>query len=283
MDYGIANQKGKPDFQGALDIVRTASEAGVDTFDTATAYGDSEQVLGDAFKKLEISGAVRVMSKLGHDAFVSVKSCVAATEQCLERLQVTKLELMFAHSAQSVADPATEKCFAALKKEGFIAGSGVSVYSAQDALSALQLPEIDTVQMPLNVFDQQALTQGVIERARSSGKKLIFRSVFLQGLLILPPDKLPERMSFASEFVCAWNSMCERLSVPPRVMALQCALSMAGGMPLLIGCESAVQLQENIDALNYRASHVDEALAETAKLALRIPEALRNPSLWPTQ
>lgn len=282
MNYGIANQSGKPDFQEVLAIVRTATEAGIDTFDTATAYGDSEQSLGRAFAQLKIANNVNVMSKLGKQDFESPESCVAAVQQCVERLRVKQLSLIFAHAAESLQNAVTANCFAALKDAGLVGAGGVSVYNAKEALDALAMPEIDVVQMPLNVFDMQAITDGVIDAARESGKKLIFRSVFLQGLLLMPIEKVPQKMSFALEFLKPWHQLCARLEVPPRVMALQCALSMAGSMPLLIGCESATQLRQNIDALDYRASHVDEALAETSKLAAGIPEKLRNPSLWPT-
>ena len=48
LDYGAANRTGKPSHEAALRLVRRAAESGVKTFDTARAYGDSEERLGEA-------------------------------------------------------------------------------------------------------------------------------------------------------------------------------------------------------------------------------------------
>ena len=50
MNYGIANQTGKPELATARNIVRTAWEGGIRCFDTAQGYGDSERILGIFFQ-----------------------------------------------------------------------------------------------------------------------------------------------------------------------------------------------------------------------------------------
>ena len=64
LDYGIANTDGKPSYEKARDIVATACENGITSFDTAAAYGDSEKVLGQIFKELQIKDKVQVVSKV---------------------------------------------------------------------------------------------------------------------------------------------------------------------------------------------------------------------------
>lgn len=282
MDYGIANKSGKPDFEAAKALIATALELGIDSFDTATAYGDSEAVLGRALKSLRATGSrTRLMSKVSAAEMISVDACLQAVRQSLQRLQAERLELLFAHSFASLSEPGTADVLAEVKRQGLAKATGVSVYTAQEALTALDQPEIDVVQMPLNALDQQAVTASVINAARLKRKRLVFRSIFLQGLLVMPLEQVPPHMSFALEFLQEWHNLCERLEVPARVLALQCSLSLSGGMPLLIGCDSSAQLRENTDALDYRSSHVDEALSATAQLSARVPEQLRNPALWP--
>ena len=53
MNYGIANQGGKPDEQKSFSILRSALEGGVTALDTARAYGDSEEVIGRFLKTWE--------------------------------------------------------------------------------------------------------------------------------------------------------------------------------------------------------------------------------------
>ncbi|MEI9932702.1 MAG: aldo/keto reductase [Rhizomicrobium sp.] len=44
--YGAANRTGKPSHEEALRLVARATEGGISQFDTARAYGDSEDRLG---------------------------------------------------------------------------------------------------------------------------------------------------------------------------------------------------------------------------------------------
>ena len=46
MDYGIANNMGKPDLDEVKKIFDIASKNNIDTFDTALNYGDSEKIIG---------------------------------------------------------------------------------------------------------------------------------------------------------------------------------------------------------------------------------------------
>lgn len=54
MSYGIANKTGLPDLATATAIVQTAWESGICEFDTAQAYGKSEQVLSQALSELGV-------------------------------------------------------------------------------------------------------------------------------------------------------------------------------------------------------------------------------------
>ena len=46
MSYGISNKIGQTSKLGAKKILDLASASGIDTLDTAVAYGDSETTLG---------------------------------------------------------------------------------------------------------------------------------------------------------------------------------------------------------------------------------------------
>jgi len=60
LPYGIANRTGKPPRETALRLVKRAADAGVAVFDTARAYGDAEDRLGEALE----GRSVRTITKL---------------------------------------------------------------------------------------------------------------------------------------------------------------------------------------------------------------------------
>ena len=47
LNYGIANNIGKINHEESLQIIKTASSAGIDFIDTAINYGDSEECIGN--------------------------------------------------------------------------------------------------------------------------------------------------------------------------------------------------------------------------------------------
>ncbi|HCN38012.1 MAG TPA: aldo/keto reductase, partial [Bacteroidetes bacterium] len=49
LDYGIANSSGKPDKNSAFEILNQSVKSGVRYYDTAAAYGNSEEILGEFF------------------------------------------------------------------------------------------------------------------------------------------------------------------------------------------------------------------------------------------
>ncbi len=63
MQYGIANTTGKPDLINAETIIKEAWNGGIQEFDTAQAYGESEKVLGNIFDNLNIKHSAKVITK----------------------------------------------------------------------------------------------------------------------------------------------------------------------------------------------------------------------------
>jgi aryl-alcohol dehydrogenase-like predicted oxidoreductase len=281
MPYGIANQDGKPDYQALLSIIKSCMEQDILAFDTANGYGDSEARLGEAFTELGIADRVQVMTKIGVDALDSESGSFEIITQTLARLKISKLSVLYSHCYKVLESPSATRNFKWLKKQNFADNFGLSVYSAKEALAALELDHVDFVQMPLNALDHQATQYCVIDRAKSLGKTICFRSVFLQGLLLLKPDQIPESMQFSADILSKWRQLCGTHGMTPYVAALRLANYLAAGMPLVIGCETSSQVKDNIKALNNTDGDISALVADTVKLAASVPEKMRNPTLWP--
>ncbi len=46
LNYGIANDSGKPSIDNSIEIIKKCLKNDINTFDTARAYGDAEDILG---------------------------------------------------------------------------------------------------------------------------------------------------------------------------------------------------------------------------------------------
>ena len=64
MKYGLCNTHGQPTQEESFSILDAALAAGIDTFDTAFAYGTAEDMLGAWMQERSLAGKVRVISKM---------------------------------------------------------------------------------------------------------------------------------------------------------------------------------------------------------------------------
>src|SRR5262249_19249157 len=132
---------------------------------------------------------------------------------------------------------------------GLIQGAGISVYSADRALTALAQPGIDMIQVAANVFDRRIQRAGVFERARELGKAVFIRSVYLQGLALMTPDAAPAHIPMAVQEIATLDEFCREHRVDRRHFALDFIRAAAPEARLVLGAETAEQMKENCDFL----------------------------------
>jgi aryl-alcohol dehydrogenase-like predicted oxidoreductase len=168
LNYGIANAYGHPSFEQAREIVSTAWNAGVILFDTATAYGNSQQVLGKCFESLRIQDQPLVVTKLSDTDLLSDR-CEQLIVDSLKHCRVSRFFALLSHSPIVLRDfEKVQAVFEVLKAKGLVEFCGISVYKAADGKFALGLKHFDMVQLPINVLDRTAVDEGVIEESANS-------------------------------------------------------------------------------------------------------------------
>jgi len=107
MEYGIANKSGKPDMGKSFEILETAVSRGINSFDTAEAYGDSEAVLGEFFKSLNgekplLTTKFKVASSGDTSSADIEKQIYGFVEQSLKRLKIRKIPIYMLHNAKDM-------------------------------------------------------------------------------------------------------------------------------------------------------------------------------------
>ena len=103
INYGINNADGKPTEEMAGKVLSTAINGGITSFDTSSAYGTSEKVLGNFFKtQTKKPTIITKFSVLNHDNPLSEieveKKINAQVENSLNNLGYNKLPLLLMHS-----------------------------------------------------------------------------------------------------------------------------------------------------------------------------------------
>ena len=161
--WAIGGDWGKVDDKESLAALNRAIDLGVNFIDTADVYGDgrSEKLVAEVLKGR--SEQVHVATKAGrrldqHTADGYNESNLRKfVERSLKNLQTDCLDLVQLHC------PPTEvyyrpKVFEALDKlmaEGKIRHYGVSVEKVEEALKAIEFPNVSTVQIIFNIVRQR--------------------------------------------------------------------------------------------------------------------------------
>ncbi len=79
-----------------------------------------------------------------------------------------------------------------IKLNGLVKKIGISIYDPSECEQVMNLARIDIVQAPLNIVDRRLVVSGWLSRLHSEEIEIHTRSVFLQGLLLMPRNKIPK-------------------------------------------------------------------------------------------
>jgi len=262
MDYGVANGRGQVAAGEIATILQRATSLGIDTLDTAIAYGDSEARLGDA----GVTGW-RVISKLPAlpaDMPDPEEWALKQARGSLARLRLNRLDALLLHRSADLTGPngpVYVKALQRLKSAGLVRALGVSIYDPAelDAIWLLWRPEI--VQAPLNVLDRRLIQSGWLRRLTEAGIEVHVRSAFLQGLLLMPDANRPAMFARWAPVLDRWLEWCRHSAVAPLQAALRFVGAQRGVERIVVGVDSTQQLEEICGAAGARCPVPPEELA----------------------
>lgn len=279
--YGINNKIGQPDFGRVVDIIRTALDCGINEFDTAQGYGNSEEVLGKVLKELNVASKVEIVSKfdpkLDH---LNEGVLSAALDKTLAQLGVKKISCIMLHNEKliSLFDKGLLRILNNFVKQGRVSNIGVSVYSPQKAMEAMDTDLIKFVQVPGNMLDRRFEDEKVFSVAAEKTKNIYIRSIFLQGLILMGKEDLPKDMKFASDVVGKVCFLSEEFGISRDELAMLYVKAKWPDARIIFGAETALQVKKNVNSFNkevpdYLCQRIEEEL-------LDIGINILNPSLW---
>jgi aryl-alcohol dehydrogenase-like predicted oxidoreductase len=198
--WAIGGTWGKVKDEESLAALHCALDLGVNFFDTADAYGDghSEQLLAKLRK--ERSESFIVATKAGRRLNPHVASgytrenITAFVERSLQNLDVEALDLLQLHCppTQVYYMPQVFDVLDDLVKDGKLRYYGVSVEKVEEALKAIEYPNVQTVQIIFNIFRQRPLDLFFGEAQR--------RKVGILARVPLSSGMLTGKMSRTSSF-----------------------------------------------------------------------------------
>ena len=274
MQYGVANSQGKLSKNSVAEILGLAKSLGVTCLDTANAYGESQNALGEF--GVRDWRVVSKISSIPRDC-EDVRSFVRAEiDLILTSLNLSEFDTVLVHNPKDLMGNVSEIVYEELQKaksQGQVEKIGVSIYDPSDLESITSQFQLDVVQAPINVFDNRLQGSGWLDRLVSMGVEVHARSVFLQGVLL---SAIAQNNDFFKPWKTTferWNRFAESSGTSALINCIKHVNSFDKVVFAVVGVDSAQNLSEVFDAFSEQPQRIDEG-------NFSVDSQLINPACW---
>jgi aryl-alcohol dehydrogenase-like predicted oxidoreductase len=280
LNYGVSNTNGKTETSEVVRILEYAASVGLDVLDTAALYGESEKVLGlciTAGKNFSVITKTPKFSN-GNITRDDVMTLENTFIQSLNKLQVKSVYGLLLHNTDDLLKPNGALLWGKmteLKNQGLTAKVGISVYTGEQIEQALERFPVEIVQVPFNILDQRLLKDGLLQRVANAGIEVHSRSTFMQGLLLMPVDKIPPYFAPIYPLLKRYHEYIGTLGLSCLEAALAFVLAHREIDKVIVGVTKLQELRQIVQAT--KKSGID---IENFRQFSCSDERFINPSRW---
>jgi len=259
LDYGIANSNGKIVEYQAYKILDFAWKNGINTLDTAASYGDSEKVIGKLSNESKWNLITKVPHFSGHEIGKDqLKFINIAFRQSLHNLQKKSIDTLLIHSVDDLLKIGGDQLLAKIqkfKKSGLVKKVGVSVYNDTQIDFLLNNYDVDIIQLPISIVDQRLIKSGHLRKIKERGIEIHARSVFMQGLLLMPLKAIPSYFSKIYNDIQEFKLCAHKHFLSDIELALSFVQNINEIDKIVVGVDTLDQLREIVNATKIRINH----------------------------
>ena len=267
----------------AVRLLRHAADSGINFFDTARSYGESEKIMGKAFHGMRDRVVICTKCKYftNQDGTLPperelITVIESSLDESLAMLQTDYVDVFMLHQATSqiLNDEAIPLIFAELKQKGKIRATGISTYRSEETKTAIESGVWNVIQLPFNLMDQRQ--KEFFPLAEKKGVGLVIRSVLLKGLLSSKGQNLHPALADVEKHIKNYNRLSAKVSCNLSAFAIKFVLSFPEISAALVGIDSFEHLYQALATAN--GAYLDEQQLEQAcKLAFPDPAFINLP------
>jgi len=260
----------------AIKLLHAAVDGGINLFDTARLYGESELIMGKAFYDRRDKVVLSTKCKHFRDEkgnippYAVLKKIIESSlTESLSTLQTDYADIFMLHQAdlQILENEDVSRIFLDLKKSGAIRATGASTYATDETHAAIESGAWDVIQLPFNLMDQRQ--QKLFSLAEEKGVALVIRSVLLKGLLSSKGRDLHPALKDVEEHVRKYNGLIKDNIPDLSTLATKFALSFKEVTSVLVGIDRHEYLMKSLEAAD---GHYLNDEIRSAAMGLEYPE-----------
>lgn len=248
LKYGINNDIGKPNFNQVKSIMDYAFENNVNFLDTAEAYGNSHEIIGKYH-----SSSINKFKVITKYSPKRTDLPQKISDRIFHNLSVLDIDDLYCYMFHSYKDfneyyRIFKPELIELKRLGKIKKIGVSLHYNKNINKLIKLKEIDLIQMPFNLLDNNKKRKEILSQAKSIGLEIHARSIFLQGLFFKDLNVIEGKPLILKKYLTKIENLIEKNQI--NNLALNYVYSNQNIDGVLFGVDSLNQLKKNISCIN---------------------------------
>ncbi|SDL81102.1 Predicted oxidoreductase [Salinimicrobium catena] len=272
LPYGINNQTGLLPEAEVYEILNRAAIMGIETLDTAAAYGEAERRIGSYHQKHD--KGFKIISKFSKN---SEDNWALSLNRSLGKLKLERLETIMFHSFDAYQENKDNLKDIINTKDKLYKKLGVSVYTNREVMALKDEDEVDVIQLPFNMLDNEQQRGQKLRELKETGKEIHTRSCFLQGLFFMDEKNLPGNLKPLKPYLEQIKNLALDYNLEKGHLAMQYVVNKEYVDAVLFGVDSVKQLEQNI---YWAENMIPEAiLNEIDNIKVKDPFLL-NPSEW---
>ncbi len=248
LQYGVNNQKGIPSTNEIKRILDFAFKSKINILDTAEAYGNSQEIIGNYIKKS--NNKFKIITKYCKHRNDLPSNIIDRVKNNLDVLNVDNLYCYMFHNFNDYVSffNLFQDDLLHLKRNGLINKIGVSLHSNEEIIEVLNNDNIDLIQFPFNLLDNSSQRKEVLIKAKSKGIEVHTRSVFLQGLFFKDFSTIEGKLSVLKKYLLELKKTVNLHEMNNVALNYVCSNANIDGV--LLGVDNVSQLKKNISCIN---------------------------------
>ena len=244
--YGIANSGKRLEEHYAKDVLTEAAKLGITHLDTSPAYANAEEIIGKYHQSN--TNRFNIYSKISSSDTLDLDSTIQRIKNSLTVTGVEKFEGIYFHDPRMLKKfhpPQVKELIEKILELGLAHQVGASVYTEEEIhWLTTEYPIITLFQVPENILDQRLINSDLLKSLANKKIEFHVRSVFLQGILLLEPEKIPESVREMKNYIVELQKLSKEFSTTVMGLCLSYLRLIEYASSYVVGVANPTQLQE---------------------------------------
>ena len=269
-NYGVSNVNGPLQQLNYNSIFKYCYKKNINSFDTASNYGNSEKIFGNYIKNNK-NQKWNISTKINFNDDVEDQF-----KKSIKNLKIIP-SIIYFHKFTDFKNKKKRSLIFDLCKKYKVKNVGVSIYTIDELRFALKIKNISIIQIPINILDRKFLKKKIISDIKHKKIQIHARSIFLQGMLYLKKFKYCKKDT--KNKLVDLNSLLKKNDTNLGELSLQWVSSLDFIKKIIIGIDNLDQLKHNLKSMKNKNKNKNNLIKKITNIKINDTKFL-SPNKW---